>query len=74
MGKWGNGFDRRNKLCAAGYDPDAVQSIVNALIEGDSGSPMEEAYTPITGTETLKIKIDLTRYNSLEIEFTEGEE
>ena len=28
-GKWGNGTDRKNKLTAAGYDYNAIQSIVN---------------------------------------------
>lgn len=29
-GKWGNGQDRKNRLTAAGYDYNAIQSIVNA--------------------------------------------
>ena len=29
IGAWGNGDDRRNKLQAAGYDYNAVQSLVN---------------------------------------------
>lgn len=29
-GKWGNGTDRKNRLTAAGYDYNAVQSIVNS--------------------------------------------
>ena len=31
-GRWGNGDDRRNRLASAGYDYDAVQSIVNARL------------------------------------------
>ena len=31
-GKWGKGQDRRNRLSAAGYDPDAVQAKVNAKL------------------------------------------
>ena len=31
-GVWGSGQDRRNKLSAAGYDPDAVQAKVNAKL------------------------------------------
>ena len=32
-GKWGNGQDRINRLRAAGYDPQAIQSIVNYLLK-----------------------------------------
>ena len=32
-GKWGNGADRKKKLEAAGYDYDAVQKKVNALLK-----------------------------------------
>lgn len=31
QGKWGNGTERKNRLTAAGYDYNAVQSAVNAL-------------------------------------------
>lgn len=31
-GKWGNGQDRKNRLTAAGYDYNAVQERVNALV------------------------------------------
>lgn len=33
-GKWGNGTDRKNRLTAAGYDYDEVQSEVNAILSG----------------------------------------
>lgn len=75
MGKWGNGQERRKRLSDAGYSPSAVQSIVNALVEGNS-IPEEQA-TPdykITGTETMKIEIDLSKYNALEITFNFGGE
>ena len=32
-GRYGNGQDRINKLRAAGYDPTAVQEIVNYLVK-----------------------------------------
>ena len=32
-GQWGNGDDRRNRLASAGYDYDAIQSIVNARLQ-----------------------------------------
>lgn len=34
-GEWGNGSDRRQRLEAAGYDYDAVQNCVNAILTGD---------------------------------------
>lgn len=33
-GKWGNGQDRKNRLTAAGYDYNAVQAEVNAILSG----------------------------------------
>ena len=39
-GKWGNGEERRQRLTAAGYDYDAVQAIVNKLVQ-----PQETVYT-----------------------------
>lgn len=35
-GDWGNGQDRKNRLTAAGYDYNAVQSIVNQRLSGAS--------------------------------------
>lgn len=35
-GKWGNNPDRANRLRAAGYNPDTVQSIVNQKLGGGS--------------------------------------
>lgn len=32
-GKWGNGATRKAKLKAAGYDPDAIQKLVNKLLK-----------------------------------------
>lgn len=75
MGKWGNGQERRKRLYDAGYNPSAVQSIVNALVEGDLGSTQTETdEVKISGTETMKIDIDLTKYNSLELTFNFGGE
>lgn len=74
MGKWGNGQERRKRLYDAGYNPSAVQSIVNALVEGDLGSTQAETdEVKISGTETMKIEIDLTKYNSLELTFNFGD-
>ena len=35
-GAWGDGDDRRDRLSAAGYDPDAVQNIVNGKLGATS--------------------------------------
>ena len=43
-GKWGNGSSRKNKLEAAGYDYDEVQSEVNKQL-GGSGSSGARTYT-----------------------------
>ena len=68
-GRWGNGADRRNKLSQAGYDPNAVQSIVNALMSG-TGVDIPQ----ITGTETYEVEIDLTKYNQMRVTLTFGED
>lgn len=68
-GKWGNGADRRARLEAAGYNYDAIQSIVNALMQGESMSESHEI--KFTGTKTLEIDIDITEYNSIAITFTD---
>ena len=42
-GKWGNGDDRKKKLKAAGYDPDAVQVKVNELLGGQKKAPAKKS-------------------------------
>jgi len=39
-GKWGNGNDRKNRLTAAGYDYNAVQKKVNALLKGSNSTDL----------------------------------
>ena len=41
-GKWGNGADRKRKLQAAGYDYNAVQAAVNALLTGKKPAQQTE--------------------------------
>lgn len=48
-GAWGNGEDRRNRLSSAGYDPDAVQAIVNARLQPSRKSDDEVADEVIRG-------------------------
>lgn len=59
-GKWGNGAERRERLTAAGYDYNAVQSIVNALLQ-DKDKP--SAPTP----EILEIDYDPERYKGIQV-------
>lgn len=47
-GLWGNGSERRERLTAAGYVYDNVQSIVNALVYGDPlPEEPEEKHKPL---------------------------
>lgn len=75
MGKWGNGEERKKRLWEAGYNYDAVQSIVNALVAGQAyPTDVETGEFKITGTETLKVEVDVTKYNCLELTFTDRSE
>lgn len=38
-GKWGNGDDRKNRLTKAGYDYNAIQSLVNQMVGGSKPAP-----------------------------------
>lgn len=48
-GQWGNGADRRARLAIAGYDPDAVQAIVNARLQPSRKSDEQVADEVISG-------------------------
>lgn len=41
-GKWGNGSDRKERLLAVGYDPTAVQVLVNQLLKNQKKKSTEE--------------------------------
>lgn len=76
QGKWGNGNARKQKLTSAGYNYNAVQTIVNALMKGDLSSissEPEQQDIVITGTKTMDIEIDLSVYKGLSITFTNCE-
>ena len=76
QGKWGNGNTRRQKLTSAGYNYNAVQTIVNALMKGDLtsiSSEPEKQDIVISGNEIMNIEIDLSVYKCLSITFTNGE-
>ena len=47
-GKWGNGQDRINRLKKAGYDPNKIQSKVNAKL-GVASKPAARTYTVRSG-------------------------
>ena len=74
MGKWGNGEERKKRLREAGYDYSKIQSIVNALVSGDGQVEEQQPVFTITGNDTLKIEVDLTIYNSIELTFINGSE
>lgn len=46
-GKWGNGDDRKNRLTAAGYDYNAVQSRVNQLANSSSSGTAKKSVSEI---------------------------
>lgn len=48
-GQWGDGDDRRNRLANAGYDYDAIQSIVNAKLQPPKKSNEQIADEVING-------------------------
>ncbi len=52
-GKWGNGKDRRNRLAQAGYDYDAIQSIVNSKL--GASAPAKKTYTVKKGDTLSRI-------------------
>jgi hypothetical protein len=74
MGQWGNGAERRKKLSEAGFNPDAVQSIVNAIVAGTAFPETSTAKTElnIQGKETFEVEIDLNKYNSINLTFVIG--
>lgn len=46
-GKWGNGDERKEKLTAEGYDYDAVQDKVNAILSGKDEKNLDEVVTAV---------------------------
>lgn len=50
-GKWGNGTERKNKLTAAGYDYNTIQSAVDAKLKGNTttSKPKETVYVVKSG-------------------------
>lgn len=69
-GKWGNGDVRVKRLWEAGYNPTAVQSIVNSmLMDGTNGDENDVKL----GSKTMTIDVDLSVYGSLELNLHFGD-
>lgn len=56
-GEWGNGPERRQRLTEAGYNYDAVQTIVNALVKDRNYKPPEMLETD-EAAERKPLEID----------------
>lgn len=55
-GKWGDGDDRKNRLGAAGYDYNAIQTIINTkYYNGGTSTPTQTTYTVVSGDNLSKI-------------------
>lgn len=67
-GDWGTGLARRDALIFAGYDYDAVQSIVNAIVYGTYILEPEDTQ-PDEAKSPLVIEFDRTKYDSICIKF-----
>lgn len=72
MGKWGNGNERRTRLTAAGYDYNAIQTIVTALVE--DGAFPDQQLPAVTGSDTMEVEFDTSKYNAICVTFTKPEE
>lgn len=71
MGKWGNGNQRTRALESCGYDPKAIQSIVNSLIDG---SFFDDENNNANKNETIEIEVDLNKYDGVCLTFVRGDE
>lgn len=61
-GKWGNGAERRTRLYEAGYDANAIQTIVNVLVRERE---MEK-------DNFLTVEVDLDKYSGINLKFKKG--
>ena len=62
-GKWGNGVERRTRLYEAGYDANAIQSIVNVLVK-ERDRETEDNF--------LTVEVDLDKYSGINLKFKKG--
>jgi hypothetical protein len=65
-GKWGNGAERRERITAAGYNYNDVQSIVNAMVYGDP-LPVQDAEPEQPARKTMNIEYDPEQYDGIEV-------
>lgn len=63
LGHWGNGAERRKRLTEAGYDYNAVQSIVNSIVNDFSVKPEPEP------EKYLEVEVDLNVYDGINLKF-----
>ena len=59
-GKYGNGEERIKRLWDAGYNPQAVQTIVNALMSDNPPAPEDSE-------NILEIEVDLSKYDGINL-------
>ena len=62
-GLWGNGAERKARLTAAGYDYEAVQKAVNALLNGETPPEDDES-------EYLEVNVDLSKHKGIILNIT----
>lgn len=62
-GKWGNGVERRTRLYEAGYDANAIQTIVNVLVKERDTAQQDNFLT---------VEVDLEKYNGINLKFKKG--
>lgn len=63
-GKWGNGVERRTRLYEAGYDANAIQTIVNVLVRERELEKAQDNF--------LTVEVDLDKYSGINLKFKKG--
>lgn len=64
LGHWGNGAERRRRLTEAGYDYNAIQTIVNSIINDFTVKPAEPE-----PEKFLEVEVDLNVYDGINLKF-----
>lgn len=71
-GKWGNGQERRTRLTEAGYDYNAVQTIVNSLLKDGYTVSRETNPEPVADPAILEINYDPKQHKGIQINIIVG--